>query len=79
MALEGSLLGWIEPLDACRFVGAFVGEGAMADPARYYAGRAPATKICVSPDEARHWVERQAADLGLPVKWMPGAPRKAFV
>jgi hypothetical protein len=78
MALEGSLHGWIESLGACRFAGAFVGEGTLADPARDYAGRAPAMKICVSPAEARQWVERQAADFGLPVRWISGPPRKAF-
>jgi hypothetical protein len=75
MTLNGSLLAWIESRGADEFVGAFVGEGAARDDKRNLPGRAPATQVCSSPDEARQWVEEQAAALALPVKWVNGLPR----
>jgi hypothetical protein len=62
MATRGNLLAWIEPQGDGVFVGAYVGELA--------ARRAPATQVCRSPDEARRWIEDQAAGLGLPVRWV---------
>ncbi len=40
----------------------------------HFPGRAPATKLCVSPDEARQWLEAQAADFALPIKWVSEIP-----
>jgi hypothetical protein len=71
MKPSGNLLAWIEPGGTDEFIGAFVGEDAAPGPA---PGRAPATQLCASPDEARQWVEEQAAELGLPIKWV-GDPR----
>jgi hypothetical protein len=76
MRLCGNLLAWIEPCDAGEFIGAFVGEGALPDAHRDFPGRAPATRICSSPDEARQWVENQAAALDLPVKWVSDIPAR---
>jgi hypothetical protein len=67
---HGNLLGWIKPLSADEFVGAFVGEGAVPDARRGFLGRAPATQLCSTHDEARQWVEEQAAAFDLPVKWV---------
>jgi hypothetical protein len=68
--LLGNLLGWIKPLSADEFVGAFVGEGAVPDAHKGFPGRAPATQLCSTLDEARQWVEEQAAAFDLPVKWV---------
>jgi hypothetical protein len=71
MSLGGSLLAWIEPHDPDGFVGAFVGEDAA--PVGEWPGRAPATQLCASVNEARQWVEEQAAAFGVPVKWVDAA------
>ena len=71
----GNLLAWIEARGADTYIGAIVGEGAVADRQRCFAGRAPATQLCGSPDEARRWVENEAAALDLPVKWIDGNPQ----
>jgi hypothetical protein len=71
----GALLAWIEPHGAEEFVAAFVGEGAIPGAHRDFAGRAPATQFCSTGDDARQWIEEQAAAFGLPVKWVSGAPR----
>ncbi len=60
-----SLLAWIEESDAV-VIGCFVGEDA--------ASRAPARRACESAEEARRWVEEQAADFGLTVKWLDDRP-----
>jgi hypothetical protein len=75
MILDGNLLAWVEPRGAGEFVGAFIGEGAAADAHSRFPGRAPATQACSSLEEARQWVEDQAAALDLPVKWVRAAPR----
>ena len=36
--------------------------------------RAPATHSCASPDEAREWIQVQAAALGIPVEWTDRSP-----
>ncbi len=72
MTLSGNLLAWIEPCGADDYIGAFIGEGAVPDSR--FAGRAPATQHCSSPEEARQWVEAEAAALDLPVKWVGGFP-----
>jgi hypothetical protein len=68
MPLTGKLLAWIEPQDD-EYLGAIVGGGAPR--------RAPATRVCRSAEEARQWVEAQAAALGVPVEWLPGDRRRA--
>jgi hypothetical protein len=75
MIPSGNLLAWIEPCGADEFMGAFVGEGSAHDVHRHSPGRAPATQLCSSPDEARQWVEDQAAAFGVPVKWLSDIPR----
>jgi hypothetical protein len=61
MTHAGKLCAWIEK--RCNgFLAAFVGEDACA--------RLPATRLFASPDEARQWVEVEAAAFGLPVKWV---------
>ncbi len=74
MSLNGKLLAWIEPHANEAYVAAFIGEGATKDAHRDYPGRQPATQLCSSHHEARQWIEQQAADLDLPVKWMNDAP-----
>ena len=51
-------------------MGAFPGEGALPDIHRKSPGRAPARQLCSTSDEAREWIEDQAAALGLPIKWV---------
>lgn len=61
MTPAGKLCAWVEK--RCdRFLAAFVGEDASM--------RAPATRLCISQDEARRWVEAEAAAFGLPVQWI---------
>jgi hypothetical protein len=70
MALNGNLLAWIERCGTDAFVGAFVGEAETPGAHRASPGRAPATRLCSSPEEARQWVTNQAAELDLPIKWV---------
>jgi hypothetical protein len=70
MKPSGNLLAWIEPRGTDRFMGAFVGEFAAPGASRHFPGRAPATQLCSSPDEARQWVEEQALAFGVPIKWV---------
>ena len=74
MTFGGSLLAWIEPSGSDAFVGAFVGEGALPDNEQGLPGRAPATYMCQSLQEAKRWIEEQAASFGLPVTWLSGKP-----
>jgi hypothetical protein len=75
MKPHGSLLAWIKPRRADEFVAAFVGEDAAPGACKDFPGRAPATQLCSSPDEARQWIEDQAAAVDLPVKWVSELPR----
>jgi len=59
-----ALLAWLEPEDAA-VKAAFVAAG---------SDRPPATRRCGSPEEARQWVEDEAAAVGVPVTWTE-APR----
>src|SRR5271165_2350684 len=71
MVPSGSLLAWIKPCGGgSGFIGAFVGDNGESDAHRRSPGRAPAVQHCSSADEARMWVEDQAAAFGLPVKWV---------
>ncbi len=65
-----SLLAWIERCDGGEFVGAFVGEGAVPGAIPNFAGRAPATRRYPTPDQARRWIENEAAAFDLPIKWV---------
>jgi hypothetical protein len=65
---SGKLIAWIEPHGPYKFTAVFV-SSAMA------SRRAPATNHFGSPDEAREWVEREAAALDVPVEWTD-FPRK---
>jgi hypothetical protein len=68
MIPSGHHLAWIRPRGVDEFVGVFVGEGATHDAHRHSPGLAPATQFCSSFDEARQWVENQAAALDLQIK-----------
>lgn len=76
MIPSGNLLAWIEPSRAGGFVAAFVSEytslGGRSEP---FSGRAPATQVCSSSEEAHQWVEDQAANLDLPVRWVRDMPQ----
>jgi hypothetical protein len=69
MPLTTKLLAWIEPHPDDGYLAAIVGGDA--------SGRAPATRVCRSPEEARQWVEAEAAAIGAPVEWLPGDRRRA--
>jgi hypothetical protein len=49
-------------------VAAFVGGAATK--------RVPAMQLCASSEEARQWVEAEAAEFGLPVEWLTAPPRR---
>ena len=67
---DNKLLAWIEPRsDDQEFTAAFVSVPTASR-------RAPATYRCASPDEAREWVEVQAAALGIPVEWTDRSPAR---
>jgi hypothetical protein len=70
MTPDGKLLASIEPLGAEEFVAAFVGEVAAPGAPTHTAGRAPGTQLCSFPEDARQWVEKQAAAFDLPIKWV---------
>lgn len=67
MTQDSTLLAWIEPRDDDAFLAAFVGKPAARQ-------RAPAVRVFASTEEARRWVEREAAEFGLPVEWLSSAP-----
>jgi hypothetical protein len=48
------------------FLASFVGGGATK--------RSPATQLCGSSDEARQWIEGEAAQIGVPIEWLSAAP-----
>ena len=62
------LLAWIEPRTSDEFLAAFVAAPLAAE-------RAPATQLCSSPDDARQWVEEEAATLGVAIKWVSEPPK----
>lgn len=68
MPLGDRLFAWIEPRNTDGFMAALVGGGAQQ--------RVPATQLFRSPDEARRWVEAEAAALGVPVEWLPRDRRR---
>jgi hypothetical protein len=76
MLPSGKLLAWIETLGADEFIAAFVGEGALPAPHYDVSGRAPATQLCSSIDDARQWIQDQAKAFNLPVQWMEAVPSK---
>jgi hypothetical protein len=68
MPSSRKLLAWIDPQTGDRVTAAFVAS-AMASK------RSPVTRRCASQDEARQWVEREAAALGdVPVEWIDRPP-----
>ena len=67
MFQHSKLLAWIEPRSGEEFVAAFVSAPAATQ-------RSPATRVRVSPDAARRWVEQVAVALDLPVEWVSAAP-----
>ena len=68
MPQRSKLLAWVEPQSDEAFVAAFVGGAAPQ--------RVPATQVCASPEEAREWIEHQAAEFDLPVEWVTAAPER---
>ena len=67
MPASNKFLAWIEPSDGREFLAAFVAAGTASR-------LKPATHRCASPDEARKWVEVQAAEFGVPVEWADSFP-----
>jgi hypothetical protein len=66
MPSADKLIAWVEQQTPRDCVAAFVAALALR--------REPAMCRCASPDEARHWVERQAAELDVAVEWVDRAP-----
>jgi hypothetical protein len=75
MKPSGKLLAWIKPRSADEFIAAFVGEDAAPGARKDFVGREPAVQLCGSPDEARRWIEDQAAAFALPIEWVSEVPR----
>jgi len=61
MPKRDKVLAWLEPR-SCGCLAAFVGGGAP--------DRQPAARIFPTPEDARDWVEREAAALRAPVEWV---------
>ncbi|WP_158742327.1 hypothetical protein [Acidisphaera sp. L21] len=61
----GSVVAWIECRSADEFEGAFVAEAVR---------RTPATRTYGTAEDARRWVEQEAAFIAAPVKWVEAAP-----
>jgi hypothetical protein len=74
MKPPGNLLAWINRCKTDRFVAALIGEGAVPGAYKDFPGRLPAMQSCSSQQEARQWIEAQAAALDLPVKWVSEIP-----
>jgi hypothetical protein len=68
MRQRSKLLAWVEPQRDDEVVAAFVGGAARQ--------RVPATQVCASVEEAREWVEHEAAEFGLPVEWLSAPPQR---
>ena len=71
MRPSGKLLAWIESEGNGEAVAAFIGDGVASGAAKR---RAPARRAHPSPEQARAWVEAEAAALGLPVAWLEEPP-----
>jgi hypothetical protein len=69
MPENNKLLAWIEPHADDAYRAAFVGKAA-ADH------RMPAMRLCSSIDDARKWVEEEAAAIDVPVEWLSKPPRR---
>jgi hypothetical protein len=65
----GKLRAWIETKGGT-VCAAFVGVPNGAT--HQHLSRPPATRSCTSSDEARRWIEAEAAALGLPIEWGSG-------
>ena len=69
MSENNKLLAWIEPHADDVYRAAFVGKAAAEH-------RDPATRLCGSIDDARQWVEGEAAAIDVPVEWVNEPPRR---
>jgi hypothetical protein len=67
MPYAGKVLAWIEQRGRGEAVAAFR-SAAVPD-------RPPATRVCPSPHQAKAWVEKEAAALGVSVEWVAAKPR----
>jgi hypothetical protein len=68
MPQRSKLLAWIEPRGDAEFLAAFVGGAATK--------RVPAMRVCPTHDEARRWVEQEAAEFRLPIEWLTEPPQR---
>lgn len=69
MSSSDRLLAWIEPGDAQNYVlASFIAAPTVMR-------RAPARYRARSHDEARKWIETQAAELGVPLEWVEHGER----
>lgn len=66
MPRSNKLLAWVQPRGEEEFLASFVGGAATK--------RRPATHLYDSRDEARQWIEEEAAKLDLPIEWLSAAP-----
>lgn len=63
---EGKIRAWLNDRgDRDGVVAAYVGISEGRTPLR----RAPATRFCGSAEEARQWVEAEARELDVSIKW----------
>jgi hypothetical protein len=68
--IAGKIRAWIEHCTKDGVLAAFVGVPGEGDPPLQ---RLPATRLCVSLDEAKKWVEAEAMAIGVPVEWVSQA------
>jgi hypothetical protein len=61
---DGRVVAWIDHLSLDEFEGAFVAEAVP---------RKPAKRTYATVEEARRWIEREAAAIAAPIKWLEGA------
>ena len=61
----GNVVAWIERRSDNEYEGAFVAEG---------VDRRPATAVYTTLDCARRWIEREAAAIAAPVRWLEAVP-----
>lgn len=63
MEARNEVVAWLEPSDNGAVLAAFASKETVGR-------RPPAFRRCLTPEEGRRWVEREAAALNVPVCWM---------
>jgi hypothetical protein len=67
---SGRLRAWITSQGFDESLVCFVAVPADTGPGSAHVTRPPAVQPCASVEDARTWMEHQAASLGLPIEWV---------